>query len=65
MIADPEAVYFIGGMVIQEVGGIPVTWDIVVGYDILLVCFGAGAVLGALTMQLARAWWSRKSWPHV
>src|SRR5437899_7422283 len=28
------------------------------GYGILLGCFGAGAVLGALTMQAARARWS-------
>jgi transmembrane secretion effector len=28
------------------------------GYGILLGCFGAGAVLGALTMQPARARWS-------
>jgi MFS family permease len=31
------------------------------GYGILLGCFGAGAVLGALTLQPARARWSEES----
>ena len=31
------------------------------GYGILLGCFGAGAVLGALTMQPARARWSEEA----
>ena len=32
--------------------------DSPIGYGILLGCFGGGAVLGALAMQRARAWWS-------